>query len=234
MKKLMTIFTVLSLISCKKEVSKTEIKKEKVPEMKVWVSKNQKFLDKFKTVDFDTLKVYSIDNIENDIYYKFKGDSLKGNEVLPVLFFLSHEEIEGFENADFHTVNKFNLDNDELGLIARTMGEYWASSIKLYSYNKQKDKIVNFIELAEKSGDAGDSFNKRSWIFKDKNNSCKIFIWTHFEHDNTVEDEPKTPNYKEDNYYLIRSNQGKFDTISENNKQLEKQFAKIIKKENLK
>lgn len=191
MKKLMTIFTVLSLISCKKEVSKTEIKKEKVPEMKVWVSKNQKFLDKFKTVDFDTLKVYSIDNIENDIYYKFKGDSLKGNEVLPVLFFLSHEEIEGFENADFHTVNKFNLDNDELGLIARTMGEYWASSIKLYSYNKQKDKIVNFIELAEKSGDAGDSFNKRSWIFKDKNNSCKIFIWTHFEHDNTVEDEPK-------------------------------------------
>ena len=234
MKKLIAILIVLSLVSCKKEHSKTEIIKEKVPEMKVWVSKNQKFLDKFKTVDFDTLKVYSIDNIENDKYYKFKGDSLKGNEVLPVLFFLSHEEIEGFENADFHTVNKFNLDNDELGLIARTMGEYWASSIKLYSYDKQKDKIVNFIELAEKSGDAGDSFNKRSWIFKDKNNSCKIFIWTHFEHDNTVEEEPKTPNYKEDNYYLIRSNQGRFDTISKNNKQLEKQFSKIMKKENLK
>lgn len=138
MKKLIAILTFLSLISCKKEVSKTEIKKEKVSETKVWVSKYQNFLNKFKTIEFDTLQVYSTDDINENKNYKFKGDSLKGNEVLPVLFFLSHEEIEGFENADFHAVNKFKLDNNELGLIARTMGEYWASSIKLYSYNKQK------------------------------------------------------------------------------------------------
>ena len=66
MKKLITIFTVLSLISYKKEVPKTEIKKEEVPETKVWVSKNQKFLDQFKTVDFDTLKVYSGEEIYNE------------------------------------------------------------------------------------------------------------------------------------------------------------------------
>ena len=233
MKKLIAIFVVLSLVSCAKEVPKTEIKKEKIPETKVWVSKNQNFLNKFKTIEFDTLQVYSIDDINKNKNYKFKGDSLKENEIKPVLFFLSHEEIEGFENADFHAVNKFNLDNNELGLIARTMREYWASSIKLYSYNKQKDKIISFIELAEKSGDAGDSFDKRSWILKDKNKNYKIFIWTHFEHDNTVEEDPKTPNYKEDNYYLVRFNQGNFDTISKNKKQLEKQFSKIIKKESL-
>ncbi len=230
MKKLIAIFVVLSFISCKKEVSKIEINKEKVSETKVWVSKNQFFLDKFKTIEFDTLQVYSTDDINKNKNYKFKGDSLKENEIKPVLFFLSHEEIEGFEKADFHAVNKFDLENSELGLIARTMGEYWASSIKLYSYNKRKEKIVNFIELAEKSGDAGDFFDKRSWILKDKNKNYKIFIWTHFEHDNTVEEEPKTPNYKEDNYYLVRFNQGKFDTISKNNKELEKQFSNLLRK----
>ncbi|WP_424306495.1 hypothetical protein [Cloacibacterium sp.] len=62
---------VLSLVSCKKEVPKTEIKKQKVPEMKVWVSKNQKFLDQFKTVDFDTLKVYSGEEIYNENFEFF-------------------------------------------------------------------------------------------------------------------------------------------------------------------
>jgi hypothetical protein len=76
MKKLIAIFTVLSLISCKKEVSKTEIKKEKVPEMKVWVSKNQKFLDKFKTVDFDTLKVFSAEDIYDE-RFEYKGKLLE-------------------------------------------------------------------------------------------------------------------------------------------------------------
>ncbi len=80
MKKLITIFTVLSLISCKKEVSKTEIKKEKVPETKVWVSKNQKFLDQFKTVDFDTLKVYSGEEIYNE-NFEFFGKKIDSSDL---------------------------------------------------------------------------------------------------------------------------------------------------------
>ncbi|MGB4447413.1 MAG: hypothetical protein WBI92_05175 [Cloacibacterium sp.] len=39
--------------------------------MKVWVSKNQKFLDQFKTVDFDTLKVYSGEEIYNENFEFF-------------------------------------------------------------------------------------------------------------------------------------------------------------------
>ncbi len=75
MKKLIAILTFLSLISCKKEVPKTEIKKEKVPETKVWVSKNQKFLDQFKTVDFDTLKVFSAEDIYDE-KFEYKGKLL--------------------------------------------------------------------------------------------------------------------------------------------------------------
>ena len=63
-----------------------------------------------------------------------------------------------------------------------------------------------------------------------KNKNYKIFIWTHFEHDNAVEEEPKTPDYKENNYYLVRFNQGNFDTINKNNKELEKQFSNLLRK----
>ena len=60
-----------------------------------------------------------------------------------------------------------------------------------------------------------------------------FFVWEKFEHDNSVDEEPKLPNYKENHYFLLQFNNGKLDTISKNNEQLEKQFSKIIKKESL-
>ena len=166
MKKLITIFTVLSLISCKKEVPKTEIKKEKVLETKVWVSKNQKFLDQFKTVDFDTLKVYSGEEIYNE-NFEFFGNKIDSSDLK-----LFPKQYDAFDNGNVQTyaVYKFNIDENNLGLIARTPSEYWPTSLKLFVYNKSQERIINFIEIAESWGDAGDVLTKKSWIYKDKNN----------------------------------------------------------------
>ena len=124
MKKLITIFTVLSLISCKKEVPKTEIKKEKVPETKVWVSKNQKFLDQFKTVDFDTLKVYSAEDIYDE-KFEYKGKLLN---IADSIFFPKEISIFDMNKVDAYAVYKFDIDKNNLGLISLAMLCFQSSS----------------------------------------------------------------------------------------------------------
>ena len=228
MKKLIAIFLVLSLISCKKEVPKTEIKKEKVPETKVWVSKNQKFLDQFKTVDFDTLKVYSAEDIYDE-KFEYKGKLLN---ITDSIFFPKEISIFDMNKVDAYAVYKFDIDKNNLGLIARVGGEYDASSVKFFNYNKQKEIITDYRQLADFGGDAGDIWETKSWIFKN-NQLFNFFVWEKFEHDNSVDEKPKLPNYKENHYFLLQFNNGKLDTISKNNEQLEKQFSKIIKKESL-
>ena len=229
MKKLITIFTVLSLISCKKEVPKTEIKKEKVPETKVWVSKNQKFLDQFKTVDFDTLKVYSGEEIYNE-NFEFFGNKIDSSDLK-----LFPKQYNAFDNGKVQTyaVYKFNIDENNLGLIARTPSEYWPTSLKLFVYNKSQERIIDFTEIAESWGDAGDRLIKKSWIYKDKNNQLNCFLWLYYAHDDSRDIDNETPSFMENHYFLLHFNNGKFDTISKNYKQLEKQFSKIIKKESL-
>ena len=133
-KKLITIFTVLSLISCKKEVPKTEIKKEKVPETKVWVSKNQKFLEQFKTVDFDTLKVFSAEDIYDE-KFEYKGKLLN---IADSIFFPKEISIFDMNKVDAYAVYKFDIDKNNLGLIARVGGEYDASSVKFLTITSKK------------------------------------------------------------------------------------------------
>ena len=227
MKKLIAIFVVLSLVSCGKEVPKTEIKKEKVPETKVWVSKNQKFLDKFKTIDFDTLKVFSSDDVYDDKIFEFRGKQLDVNDVK---LFPKEVRLIDIDKVDAYSVYKFDIDKNYIGLIIRTPSEYWSSSIKLFIYDKNKEMVTNYEELGESIGDAGYHMDISSWIIKN-GNSFKIFEWIYEYYDNSVEEEePKTPNYKENHYFLLQLNNGKFDTISKNNKQLEKQFSKLLRK----
>lgn len=228
MKKLIAILIVL--ISCKKGHPETEIIKEKVPEIKVWVSKNQKFLDQFKTVDFDTLKVYSGEEIYNE-NFEFFGKKIDSCDVK-----LFPEKYDVFESGKIETyaIYKFNVDENNLGLIARTPSEYWPTSLKFFVYNKSQEKIINFIEIAESWGDAGDILTKKSWIYKDKNNQLNCFLWRYYAHDDSMDVDNETPSFMENHYFLLRFTNGKFDTISKNNKQLEKQFSKIIKKENMK
>lgn len=229
MKKLIAILTFLCLVSCGKEVPKTEIKKEKVPETEVWVSKNQKFLDQFKTVDFDTLKVYSGEEIYNE-KFEFFGKKIDSSDVN-----LFPEQYNAFDNGKIETyaVYKFNIDENNLGLIARTPSEYWPTSLKLFVYNKSQERIIDFIEIAESWGDAGDVLTKKSWIYKAKNNQLNCFLWRYYAHDDSMDEDNETPSFMENHYFLLQFNNGKFDTISKNNKQLEKQFSIIIKKESL-
>lgn len=228
MKKLITIFVVLSLISCGKEVPKTEIKKEKVPETEVWVSKNQKFLDKFKTIDFDTLKVFSSDDVYDDKKIEFRGKQLDVNDIK---LFPKEVRLIDVDKVDAYSVYKFDIDKNYIGLIIRTPSEYWSSSIKLFIYDKNKEIVTNYEELGESIGDAGFHMDISSWIIKN-NSSYKIFKWIYEYDDYSVEDENDKRIVKTNTYYLLKLNKEKFDTISKNNYELEKQFSKIIKKEN--
>lgn len=226
MKKLIAIFLFLGLVSCTKNVSKTEINKEKVSETKVWVSKNQKFLDKFKTIDFDTLKVYSSDNVYDDKNFEYRGNLL---DSIDAKIFPKNVIVNDIDKIDTYAVYKFKIDENYLALIARTPSEYWSSSIKLFIYNKKNEKIIDFVEVAESIGDEGFHMDISSWILK-KKNVFEIINWIYEYDDYSVEGKNDKRIIKTNTYFLLKFENGKFDTISKNNKELEKQFSKLLRK----
>lgn len=225
MKKLIILFGFLALISCNEE-KKTSLKLPIVlKEEKVWISKNQKFLDKFKTIDIDTLKVFSGEEVF-DSNFEFFGKKIERSDSK---IFPSDFNIFEDNKVETYAIYKFEIDKNNLGLIARTPSEYWPTSLKLFVYDKNKDKITNYTEIGESWGDAGDRLIKKSWFFKNKNDiSC--FLWVYYAHDNSVDEDLENPSFIENHYFLLNFKNGEIDTISKNNKQLEKQFSNIIKK----
>ena len=132
-----------------------------------------KLLSRFKSISIDTLKVYS-SNEKGEVPEKFKGIAL--DSMYAILFPSEIAELH-FNNPGLFACYKFPLDSFRTALIARTPSEYVPSSIKLFIYDKQKNAMTNCIELSESWGDAGDSMEKKSWIFKNSKGNWEIFQW---------------------------------------------------------
>lgn len=127
-------------------------------------------LDKFRDIEFDTLKVYS----PNDSLNEYRGKELTSAEM--ALFPADVARPEHFVQQLIYAVYKFPLDEKRYGLLARTPAMYSPTSIKLLAFDAEVDSITSWIELGERWGDAGDFQYKTSWIFGDTSER-KAFLW---------------------------------------------------------
>ena len=59
-------------------------------------------------------------------------------------------------------------------------------------FDKIKDSIINYTELAESVGDAGEGTEINSWLFRDSDNSLKSLKWVREYHYNNIENEKDT------------------------------------------
>jgi hypothetical protein len=190
-------------------------------------SKFKNLLTKYKTISFDTLKVFSVEDVENDTY-KFKGTHLDSNDVKLFPAPLSEQYV--IDNGYF-ACYKFSIDSNRTGLLTRTPSTYEPTSIKLLIFDKQEDVITDFVELAETVGDAGDIVEKIAWLFTDDNKKYKSFVWVKESHDNTVDDEKDTTVRMWNSYCLLDISKTQVDTVSKNEKDLLRKFGAVIRQE---
>lgn len=186
-------------------------------------SKYKSLLTKFKDISFDTLHVYS----PTDYKGPYMGKPIDPKNAL--LFPKDISDAYFNDSPGIFAVYKFSIDKNKLGLIARTPSEYWPSSIKLFFFDKKKDTITGYTELAQNWGDAGDAEIKDTWLFKNKDKKLNSFMWVQQSHDNSVDNEKDTTVVTADYYYLFDLSKYQLDTLSENKEQLGKTFKHIIK-----
>lgn len=219
MRKLLYITTLILLFGCDQKTTKQQ--QPDLPKE----SKFKSLLTKYKDISFDTLQVFSSEELESS-QYKFKGNQLDSADVS--LF--PKELAEQYVNDNgYFACYKFIIDSNRTGLITRTPSTYEPSSVKLLIFNKQPDAITDFIELAETFGDAGDMAEKTSWLFKDDKKEYKSFIWVEESHDNSVDDEKDTTVQTWNYYYLLDISKSTVDTLSKDEKELLNRFGSLIR-----
>lgn len=188
MKLIIIIFVFLS-IACNQSATSSNAKG----------SNYEHLLSKFKDIKFDTLKVNSmVDGDENN--YKFKGVQLDSIDAL--LFPSDIARAHFIDPPGLFACFKFKIDSTRIGLIARTPSEYAPTSIKLFIYKFGIDTLVENMELAQYIGDAGALRDINSWLFRNSNNEIQVFTWTHDSEDNSVENEKDTT-ISISNYFLL-------------------------------
>ena len=185
-------------------------------------SKYKNLLSKFKEKSFDTLKVYSPEELTGE----YKGIELDSTDA--VLFPEDIAQQHFNDPPGLFAIYKFPVDDTRIGLIARTPSEYVPSSIKLFFFDKIQDTITSFIELAESWGDAGDEYIKKAWLFEDKRNNLKSFIWAEVIHDNSINNEKDTTYQSKNYYYLVDLSKQKADSVSTDEKELLKKFGNLL------
>jgi hypothetical protein len=173
----------------------------------------------------DTLEVHSPDTVTS-VYNGRSIDSLSA-QLFPAEMAKQHSS----ENPELFAIYKFMPDSAHMGLLARTPSEYEPSSIKLFLWDKRKDSLTSFIELADNWGDAGDYMTKTSWLFRDTSSRhIQALIQVFQGHDNSVDNPKDTTREEEYLYTLVDLSKNGFDTLFADKKQLPQQYSQLVKK----
>lgn len=77
-------------------------------------------------------------------------------------------------NCDFFAINKIIIDSNNIGYIIRHPGYIDSDIISLFIFDKNKNKIINKIDLSSHTGDEGYEYIKRATIYLRKLNIIKI------------------------------------------------------------
>ena len=149
MKKLIVIFLVLGLVSCKTNKINNE---------------NISFLNEFRTIKLDTLKYIDVDYFaKENIVKKLKSEY---NNLYPTNYLLS-QSIE----TPIEAIVKFKLDKNNWGLIIKGRGEKKINTCNFLLYNKKLKKITSFLEILNSTKTDEYYFLKKGTIFKPDSNN---------------------------------------------------------------
>lgn len=222
MKKILFIALSMALYSCNKaETASHKTSDATVAEQKDTdtvderISKNQEFLDKFRTVKLDTLRFAAPTYDEPNI-----GPNISKSELQLFPADLNLDSYVG-ETAMFQAFLKFDINDNLYGLVARMPGEYSFTSMKLFFYDRIKDEIApKYYEVADATGDAGYSEAITSWLFRDAEQLKSFsYHWTKVE---KIEPDDPTRESRTDDYYLISLSPEKIDTVRVSSSELPK------------
>ncbi|MNJ91971.1 hypothetical protein D3C87_96260 [compost metagenome] len=235
MKRISYAFILLVLLqglfqSCNSNPEK-ELPKEEVAVEKADTSLFQKesayaeLLNKFQPINFDTLKV-SYDYDEKDKTFLGTELTLKEAKTFP----LGITQNFFGKLSGVYACYQFRLDSTRLGLVARIPGEYDANSVGLFIFDLKKDQLLKeYLQLSVNFGDAGDVYDRTSWLIKAKNSQYQSFVYDYSSYDHAVEDTSDHTVEEWRSYYLFDCMTSKFDTISKNETRLKKQFKRVLK-----
>jgi hypothetical protein len=190
-------------------------------------SKYEPLLAQFKDIAIDTLQVYSPDNTDDT------ADLMSGRQIDSVNVMLFPQEFkERYLNSTqgLFAIYKFDIDNNRLGLLARTPSDYVPSSIKLFIFDKAKDSITSYVELAELFGDAGDVLIKQSWLFRDNARSLLALTNETQKYYHSADDRNDTTVDVSDYYSLFNLSKGKIDTLIDHQEKLPVKYKSILEK----
>lgn len=189
-------------------------------------SKYNNLLSQYFNIAIDTLWVYS----PNDSLTTYNGHAI---DSINALFFPSDMAQRHFsEPPSLFAIYKFAIDTNRLGLITRTPSDYVSSSIKLFIYDKKKDSLTSYVEIAESWGDAGDYMTKNSWLFRDSSKHMYALIDVTQGHYNSADDPKDTTIVEKDYYTLLDLSKPGIDTIFADQEKLPKKYKSIMNKKN--
>lgn len=189
------------------------------PSGKQAASKYEALLNLYQPVTITTFRVFSTTNFYDDTY-KFKGKQIDDSMVS----LLPQKMLSTDDGASYFATYKFAIDANRTGLLTRSPGQYDASSIKLLIYDKQKDAITDFFQIAEKWHDAGDTFEAVSWLYKNTDKTLNCVLWEESVHDGKLDDEADTTRKVSIHYYLLGFKKAVHDTLSRDAKAI---FTKL-------
>lgn len=182
-------------------------------------------LKKFKPISFDTLMIaYSYGTINK----KYRGTELTLKEAKS----LNVEYIEPSYGklSGVYACYQFQIDSLRTGLIARIPADYESTTIGLFILDRKKDKMEReYFPVGIIFGDAGDAYQRISWLFRTKDRKLQSFVYDYSSYDHEVEDTTDHTIDEWRSYFLIDCMSHKFDTISKNEALLKKRFKNVLK-----
>jgi len=147
------IFLFILIISCSKKYNNNLAENE-----------TDKFLSLFKNVRNNSLTITSAEYLTDTTEYNFRGiavDTFFYRFIKDRYLDLGLNKHNG---DNYYACYKKRLNDSTYLLIMRTPYEYWESSVKLYIFDLKSSKTIDYLEVAQNWGDAGDYLEKHSTL----------------------------------------------------------------------
>ena len=222
------IAVVFCCYSCHQPVSNaTSQAKDSIPSTDSLPRTNnyEKLLSSYQDVSFDTLHIFP-----DSAYvpgYKYAGRMLDSSSVTILIKALYSD---GSFDPEYYACYKFRVDENCVGLITRTPGEYDPSSIKLFIIDTARQTITDHLEMADIFGDAGDAMMKQAWLFYNEKKQLQSFQWTRYSYDHSADDANDTTVDITDQFLMLGFSKTVADTLSVDSAVLAKQFSQLMMK----
>ncbi len=215
---------LLLLMACNQGPVAVEEKEQEEKEKTVTQSRYTRLLSQFREKPFDTLWVYS----PTDLKGEYEGVAL--DSAAASLFPPEIAEKHFSDPPGLFAVYQLPLAPGATGLLARTPDWYAPSSIKLFYFDRQRDTITSYVELAQNWGDAGDFQRKDTWIFRAADSSLQAVVWFYEEHDNSIEIPSDKTKTTRQSYALLKLSGAGADTLSKDSAALALRFSHLTRK----